>query len=299
MSFMTDVYVVPSRVLGVYRYVLHSSSKGVGRSELEEMLSPVAILGIDSSQTDSDDEEKLKRARAMTAQTINECVKAKLLTEKGGRLRLSAALPKELKDKKCGERLLPLALTDLLFSDRKRSANHDLGCAIAWFLSLDIYSAPITADTLEPRQWEHVQSFGLNPTRFDMLGYWACYMGYAWMQTSGRSRAFVPDPTTHVRSRMMQILGTAPKREASLPSVMKQLADRSPVFEGGYLRDEVASVMGQSDDKHLSSSTSAALLRLRDEGSLELAMKSDAERMMVHDGTTYVPYSTIVWRGGV
>ena len=80
-----------------------------------------------------------------------------------------------------------------------------------------------------------------------------------------------------------------------LPEVMNRLAQICPVFEGGFLRAEIDRVFTREPGT-LSSTTSLAWLRLRDEGFVELIQESDATTLLLPDGDRVEPVSHVVLR---
>jgi hypothetical protein len=69
-----------------------------------------------------------------------------------------------------------------------------------------------------------------------------------------------------------------------------------PVLETGAFREQMETRMGIVRGTRLSSSTAFALLRLQEEGLLELTLRSDADAMILPDGAEDVRVSEITWK---
>jgi hypothetical protein len=82
-------------------------------------------------------------------------------------------------------------------------------------------------------------------------------------------------------------------QQMRLVDCMNAIAARYPIFEGGTVRESVEALGLQRPHRHLSSTTSHALLRLVDEKVIELELLSDADGLILIDGTTTLPFSHI------
>ena len=79
MSVLSEAYAVPSRVIGAYRYLLHSRGHSESRETLEAALAPESLR---KAAGGDDDREGggLKMAQA----TVRECIAMGLFEEEGG-----------------------------------------------------------------------------------------------------------------------------------------------------------------------------------------------------------------------
>jgi hypothetical protein len=199
VSVLKQAYAVPSRVLGVFRYLLHAKGQREQLETLVKILSPEALGRKSDEQSDGDKEGS---GRDMVEATVRECVKAGILIEVEDTVTLNPTLSPEARNPKTAEELLPLTLAKLFF-DPDRDANHDLGLSIAWYLSLDAYSPPGNWGEVE----RATESSGtkellkLTDARYLMLEYWLCYFGLGWTYSLG-ARRLTPDPTHHLRQRL-------------------------------------------------------------------------------------------------
>jgi hypothetical protein len=229
----------------------------------------------------------------MVDATVNECVAAGLLVETDGGLTVNPALPGEARSAKTGETLLPLTLASLFF-DPEREANHDLGLATAWYLSLDAYSAPGNWAEVERAMVDSgtKELLKLSDVRYHMLEDWLCFLGFGWTYSLGEKR-LTPDPTRHLRARLSSLFPGPARSRHPLGDVMSRLATLSPVFEGGFLREQVPQAKAEDGANRLSTATALGLLRLRDEGFIELHHESDATTLLLPDGDQDQPFSHV------
>ena len=288
MSVVTEAYAVPSRLIGVYRYFASRR----GRSESVE--SVVNLLSPDSLRATGKDTDSEGGGRDMVRNTVREAVAMGLLAELDGEVALSPPLIDGLKDP-LAEAALPKTLADLFFRP-ERDSNHDLGRQTAWYLAQDAYAAPGTWPEVEKAVSEHFgeDRIGLtNNARYGNFEDWVCYLGFAWTHVRGGKDVLTPDPTAQLRLRFSELFPGNMKTRHTLPDVMSRLARDCPVFEGGFLRDEIERLLPR-EAGHLSSTTALGLLRLRDEGLIELTQESDAATMLLPDGDRVEPVSHVV-----
>jgi len=281
VSVLKQAYAVPSRVIGVFRYLLHARGQREQRETLVKVLAPES-LGRKADPQNQGDKEGA--GRDMVEATVNECVAAGLLVDGDGGVTLCPDLPVQARDPKLGEPLLPLTLANLFFNT-EREANHDLGLAIAWYLSLDAYSAPGNWAELEREMVSAgtKELLKLSDVRYHMLEDWLCYLGFGWTYSLGEKR-LTPDPTNHLCARLNWLFPGPAQSKHSLGDVMSRLAVSSPVFEGGFLRDQVPRIENGGAANRLSTATALGLLRLRDEGYIGLYHESDAATYLLPDG---------------
>jgi hypothetical protein len=295
MSVLADPFVVPSRVKGVFRYLLHSSGQQAGRENVEKVLMP------ESLQRDRGPDRKANRD--MVKSTIKECLEMGLLVsdEEGEKIALNPELPEEARSPETAEARLPLTLVDLLFPEANER-NHDLGLATSWYLSQDAYEAPGDWETVSAilGQTSFAMEIGLNNSNpWGQLVHWTCYLGFGWKHSLGGKTVLTPDPTAHLRARLTMIFDGQPNQlTMSLPSVIEKLAKLSPVFEGGFLRSRMEQIVRQGSagaEQRLSSVSALAWLRLHQEGTIKLEFRSDATPVLFPEEEK--PYTHITWVG--
>jgi hypothetical protein len=121
-----------------------------------------------------------------------------------------------------------------------------------------------------------------NRDRFNSFHYWCRYLGYAELISS---KDLLPDPTVALRRLLPQAMGS--DREAAILPLLGRLARLTPVFESGRVRRELeadAKPDFQREPQRLSQSTSLALLRLEQAGSVRLEARSDAQALILNLG---------------
>lgn len=185
---------------------------------------------------------------------------------------------------------------------RSQTGARDLTNALSWFLTFAPSGAPIqmegdsvfSASTLQtkdfgPRQADSDEDGPSNwpignATRWNTFRRWACSLGFAWVNPSGR---LVPDPTIAIRDALPDIF--ASKQELSARDFTDKLASCVPVVDGGRYRDFVVSNWQRSgtDSRGLTVSLTDALERLVTEGSILVDDRADAPRVAKADGSTF------------
>ena len=268
MSLLTETDSVPSRVRGLFSYLLTCTS-AVNQSDLEKTLSP-QVLG-----------DGLERSK----KTIKEASDLELIKIQGNQtIVLHTGLTKDECDPKNPDltnQLLPSIITRLAFTNQDNNSNDDLGQAIAWVLTQSPIDKPIDWNkankellALDTDCQGH--ALGLNDVRFGNLIHWITYLGFARKEHVGRDAiAIVPDPTIAVRAALKTMLPD--KSIKNLSAVMNGLAKILPVIDGGksYLAllktyPNLAPMPG-----HVSKALSMAFLRLNAEGVIKLSNLAD------------------------
>lgn len=287
MSVLTEAYAIPSRVVGVYRFVLHTRGQRESLESLTDHLAPKSLPVRGERVAGGED----SAGKEMVRKSVNECLVAGLLSQDGDDLRLHPDLPREVRDPATGEAALPTALAKLFFA-ADNDANHDLGLAIAWYLSLDADAPPGTWPEVEKLLLDTgmKETLKLGDVRYHMLEDWLCYLGFGWTHVPS-GRKLVPDPTAYIRRLLGCLFPTTLPDRQPLPAVMARLADACPVFEGGYLRSRVDAASDGAT--RLSRATALAWMRLRDEGAVVLHHESDGQTLMLPDGDQAQPVSHV------
>ena len=276
MSLFENPSVSPSRLRGVYRFLLRAPDQREERERLGRLLMPEPMLG--------------GSGRATFDRTILEGCGMKLFeeVEEDGKtyVALHSGLPPETRDQERGEERLTDLFCDLLL-DSENERNDELAHAIAWLLTRNPLDAAGEWDTarraLNQSGCDRVTGLS-NAGRYRQLRYWVSFLGFAWQHEMDEQIILVPDPTTLLR-RSVERLFQEPGEWRSLPGVLRRLAEAFPVFEGGQYRDRIEELDGQREAQHLSRATAQAFLRLRDEGSIDLEERSDDPGMRIFPGS--------------
>jgi hypothetical protein len=237
----------------------------------------------------------------MVQGAIDECVRLQLLREDGDYLVLDPELPEAARRYESVAATLPAVILDRVL-DPSSDSNRDLAAALGWYLGQDVLAAPGT--------WEEFGNalvaqgatdvFRFNDNRFKMFFYWSRYLGLAnvlGISVSATETGYrlSPDPTECLRRLGGEILAFRDSR-VPVAEFLQAMRTRCSLFEGGEVREAMDRLTAPRDAKHLSSTTSHALLRLEEDGTLELRMLSDADAVLLVDGPRPRPVSEIVWK---
>ena len=293
MSLLNQIYATPSRVKGVVQFFTRERGQKLKRETAEELLSPASLL----RPTD----EAPGGRRAMVQGAIDECVRLGLLREDGDSLVLDPELPDAARRYETVANELPAVILDRVL-DPRSDMNQDLAAALAWYLGQDVLAAPGTweefGNALVTQGANDVLRF--NDNRFKMFFYWSRYLGLANVlgvpvSATETDHRLTPDPTECIRRLAGEILGTRSGR-VPVAEFLQGVRVRCSLFEGGEIRDTMQRLTAPREAKYLSSTTSHALLRLEEDGTLELRMLSDADAVLLVDGQRPRPVSEVVWR---
>lgn len=298
MSVLAQAYAVPSRVLGVYRYLLRARGRSEDRETLSKVLAPDSLIRrADRGATGGEE----GGGRDMAQAAISECETMGLIAPDGDAVRLHPDLPPEAIDPELAEAVFPRTLAKLFFGP-SREANHDLGLVVAWYLAQNAYDAPGTVRRVLEELGRQVGEERLrvtNNARYGNFEDWTCFLGFGWTHALKKGDVFesvlTPDPTAQLRLCLEELFPHGPGTRHAFPAVMARLAAACPVFEGGALRAEVERYVPRREPNHLSTATALAWLRLRDEGAVQFARESDAEALLLPDGGRTEPVSHATW----
>lgn len=289
MSVLKEPLATPSRVRGVFRYLLSTKNQREKTELLEKILSPDELV------------KNAPSPRPMLRRTINEMVKVGLLVKEEEEIAINSDLPENARNPQLGDSLLPDTLAELFFASNNED-EEDFGRVCAWYLAQEIYDAPGNWEEVE-RQVDR-QKVGdflkmSNNVLHGQLDDWMCYLGLAWGHALGGKRITVPEPTAYLKRSIKDIFNEY--KEILLTDFITRLASKCPVFETGKFREEVEAEIGRRQPNYLSTSTAFALFRLQDEGYIKLVRKSDADLMLLPKINNQVDddgrISHIIWQG--
>ncbi len=291
MSVYSVATASPSRILGVLRFVLASPDQCTTRSNIESMMTP-AGWNTDRSEVPSSDQEP-GTGRGLLQPAFKESVRLGLLMEEEKSVRLGERVSRKLISE---PRWWPLALFELIVDPPNR--NQDLCRALAWFLGQDIISVPGSWGAMQSKN-EILSALEMNIASFGQMQHWAAYLGLGWRCGREKRSLFVFDPTAHLKLRLSYELGVK-TREFSATEFLKQLARWCPVLDdGSYGRElEEKHVLEPRTQGHVSSPLSQALLRLREEGWIEMSHASDAKAVLLCSGEEQERISQVRWKAG-
>ncbi|MBO3457751.1 hypothetical protein G7B40_021530 [Aetokthonos hydrillicola Thurmond2011] len=289
MSVLKEPVATPSRVRGIFRYLLQTKEKREKEEVLKKILSPDKLL------------KNATSPRLMLNDTINEVLKARLLIREDEEIAINPDLPENSQNPQLGDKLLPDTLAELFFASGNED-EEDFGRACAWYLAQEIYEAPGSWEEVEKQV--HKQNVGhflkmSNNALYGQMDDWMCYMGFAWGHSLGGKRVTVPDPTAYLKRNLQHLFNQ--EQEILMKDFITRLGQKCPLFETGRFREEVEAEIGRRQPNYLSTSTAFALFRLQDEEYIKLERKSDADLMILPGVNNQVDdngrISHITWLG--
>lgn len=278
MSILSNYTASPTRVLGLYRHLLHLPQHRQEEEELRRSFMPPATT-----------DESAGAPRKILTETISAGKSLGLWSKESNELQLQAE-PADVRSDDSSELdtseeeatslRLWKTVVGALWTE---SDNDDLGYAAAWFLAQD----PAEGGWTQNRVSEHIKDTewsnrtGISESgKYTCFRDWMTYLGFGWHVPGASGRELLPDPTAHIRRRLADVFDD-PGKEMMFPAFCEYLADLSPVLDGGRFRQAVEADQPPRPENHVSSSTALALQRLEDEGVIELVSKADAPSHLV------------------
>jgi hypothetical protein len=292
MSVLKTALATPSRMRGIFRYLLQAPKQRENKEKLTRLLSP-----------DQLSEGRNKSAEhPMFNDSLRESIKCGLLIADNDDIAINLQLPKASRHPQTGDKLLPDTLVQLFFAADNQD-EEDLGRLIAWYLAQDIYDAPDTWEKVEKLVAEQgvAESLDLKISSNTLSGQvedWMCYLGFAWGHASdSNKKLFVAEPTAYLRRNLKDLFQEKAKIKLLIREFIDRLAKKCPVFETGKFRDQVEEKIGFRLPNHLSTSTAFALFRLQDDGYIKLIRESDADLFVFPSGDKEAGFSHIILTG--
>lgn len=271
MSVLKTSLANPSRMQGIFRYLLYAKDQREKKEVLEQIISPNKLV------------EHINDPRPMFRAALNESLKCHLLIEDDFYIAINPDLPEEARNIKSGSQQLPNTFANLFFTSGNED-EEDFGYDCAWYLAQDIYDTPGTWEDVQQKIYQQKvgEFLKLSSDRlFDQLGDWMCYLGLAWShkvrEGNTKTKFLVPDPTVYIRRNLKSLFSKHTDDKILLNEFMNRLAIECPLFETGKFRETVETNIGQRQTNYLSTSTAFALFRLQDEGYIKLVRESDAD----------------------
>jgi hypothetical protein len=291
MSVLKTALATPSRMRGIFRYLLQAPKQRENREKLTRLLSP----------------EKLSEGRNKSAEhpmfdtALRESIKCELLIEENEEIAINGHLPEASRHPQTGDKLLPDTLVQLFFASDNED-EEDLGRLIAWYLAQDIYDAPGTWEEVEQRVAEQrvAESLDLKISSnalFGQVADWMCYLGFAWGHALGGNKIIVAEPTAYLRRNLKELFQGEVQAKLSIGEFVDRLAKKCPVFESGKFREQVEEKIDFRLPNHLSTSTAFALFRLQDDDCIQLIKESDADLFILPSADNEAGFSHIILTG--
>lgn len=289
MSVLKTALAHPSRMRGIFRYLLQTKGQKENIEVLERRLSPDKLV------------EDKSTPRPMFNAALRESIKCGLLVEEDKEIAINPNLPEDARNPQLGDKLLPDTLSYLFFTSGNED-EEDFGRVCAWYLAQDIYDAPGTWKEVEQKVSEQKVGDLLKMSSdrlFIQMDDWMCYLGFAWHHALGGKSVTVPDPTAYIKRNLKRLFDG--QKELLIKEFILQLASICPLFETGKFREEVEVKIDRRLPNYLSTGTAFALFRLQEEGYIKLERKSDADLMLLPKINNQVDddgrKSHITWQG--
>lgn len=299
MSVLKTGLAHPSRMRGIFRYLLHAQGQRENRDVLEKILSPDKLL--EHLPENKERSKDKKTSRPMFTDTLNKSIECGLLVKEDKEIAINSNLPEDARNPKLGDKLLPDTLSYLFFTCDNQY-EEDFGRVCAWYLAQDIYDAPGNGKEVENLVSEQKVGDFLKMSSerlFVQMDDLMRYLGFAWGHTLGGKTVTVPDPTAYIK-RNLKLLFNG-KQEITIQDFINRLAKQCPLFETGKFREEVEAQISTRETNFLSTSTAFALFRLHDEGDIQLERQSDSAFMILPKVNNQVDndgrISHIIWKG--
>lgn len=287
MSVCTVPEACPSRVLAILRLLVALPRHTASRKVLEELMTPPVPVGAGGGDGPEEGEQKPAK---MLRTVVVEARGLGLLTEsEDGEISIS---PGVLKSPNFAVERWPLLVFDLM--SRPENGHKDLCRALAWLLA----QTPGGFSGAWPLPEDVSSAFELNQPRFLQLLHWAGYLGFGWRCSTGKRETFIPDPSAHLKLRLAAEYGNR-QRVFSGPEFLQKVGEWVPVLDSGSFRTalEEERILPKLPAGHLGAPLSQALLRLSEEGYIEMGHESDAEALLLWSPGAPERVSKIQWKG--
>lgn len=283
MSVVTNFQAVPNRLFIIYAAVAEAEN-GLLRDQLEAWATPPSLSRRGGSEEDGG-------STALFSNSLNEARRLGLVEDDGDRLRVPKTGSDGGRRNADFEAEFLSRIREVLF-DPDRAANAgQIGVlyALAWFLTKSPLQPVGFSDAPQNQLREDLGDFAVkaelgSTSSYQNLLYWARYLGFAAVVGDAVTRRALPDPTRAIAAVIDRILPDKSWVEVDL--FLSRLAAIYPVLEGGSVREELEAMRTAPPptDDRLSVSTSFALQRLADQGSISLDAVADAKARILDFG---------------
>jgi hypothetical protein len=199
-------YPVPSRVIGVYNYLIKAKGHQESEEKLYQVLSPMSLLmslskkkqDASSNLDEMPEEEIKKNPHEMIKAVIKQSIDMGLLIKDDRTIKINPEINKK-------DSLSSIIVK--LFLSSNNSENHDFARIAAWYLAQNFYDAPGNWKETETQLRQQIGDglLGLNDARYGQFEDWSCYLGFCWRNSSPEKTGkvvLVPDHTAYLRDNM-------------------------------------------------------------------------------------------------
>jgi len=290
MSILRTLVVVPSRIAGVFRYLLISEGNRENRDVLEKILAPKLILPTPASGD-------------MVKDVISECCKMGLTTE------IVKKETREICLSKTTRQLYPGSIFDAikfrmlvneLIMDKNNKENHDMCKLLAWFLTQDVGTMNGSYEGLSQALRNQIDEgrLGLtNKSRYDNFRFWSVFLGFAsvFRNLKAGTEQLIPNPTNFLERKLPEVFGHNQNREMALPDLMHIISETCPILDDGIFQKEITQSLPTREPERISSAMSLALLSLRDKKIISLETRADAPGLVVMENVTSLRITHIIY----
>lgn len=269
MKGITLLGATPNRVAIIYDLVRVAGTEGVERETLEALATPTSLTDDPEAGVDNAFRQSLN-----TAEDIG------LIRKDGGRLYIN--------EEQSTPFIAAIERRTIIDPVTILEPKGWLGGIISWILCQDpLDPLPFGGSVATSRLDSQMKSinFEINGimSRWQNAFYWARALGYVERAPIAGDMV-VPDPTRAISRLLGGVL--KPGVQTPLRKLLADLAERSPVLDGGRLRREVENAAKINHEANeISASMALALVRLRQRGEIELVESSDADRITVDAGS--------------
>jgi hypothetical protein len=280
MSVISTVEAIPSRLKMLYAFL--EGKAGEDRSRLMSIAGPKAFANAATADESS---------AATVRNSILEALNMGLLIEDNDRI---SARPLDKATRRTfGFDRAYLQLVEWLLFDRDapgQESQRAFAFALSWLLTQSPrrpLNFSINQKMKLQEQLGEADDYQLtNFSNWQNLCYWGRYLGYCMFLGLKGVTWVVPDPSIALRRHFDVMLPD--KDRMRVADVVSELAERNPVFEGGYARVEVESRFSKAprEQNRLSESTSLGILRLEQQGLIRLEALADADVLSLDLGDT-------------
>jgi hypothetical protein len=220
VKIYTTVEPVPSRMLAVVR--LLATTDSLTKDEILRRLQPASTASDQSGQADK---------------TLDAAVECGLAVKRDGAYLLGQSFSKVERDPDQLDEQLPRIAARLVLVPQINSEENLFASILAWFLSQPLLSIPQDHGGLKNRMEQNGLSldvFGLRAdTRWEMIVYWARYLGLGRQTAEEKAKGLIPDPTMYLLRHLELLLPTNGKVTAE--TFKKKLGALCPVLDGGVV----------------------------------------------------------------
>lgn len=248
MSVLNAVEAVPSRLIGIHRFLSNCEGEAAKRPYVL-----AALIGKDRP--------------TVVESCIRESIRLNMTSEEDGVIRLLKRAESQDLD----------GMRDYFFKLLAQSEeNEDLMMGIAWILAQPPAFSGLQ-EVVDGASASEKETLGLSKSlRTDQLRYWAEFLGFARRVGD----AFFPDASGYLLRHLLRNR-PAGRNEQSLVEIRKAIAKECPPWDGGSAWSKVSALLSPVPSNTMRFSESIAWLRLKHEGYIDLLKLGDGVKVQL------------------